>query len=62
MQAAFKFIVKPPKPNCQDDYLQSLADPAHIVDWQDVVELVYTPPSVSSPQRVVCPICLESVD
>ena len=59
MQAAFQFVIRPPKSKDYDDYLRYLVDPAQIVEWKDIVEAVYTPPSVSSPQKILCPICLE---
>lgn len=58
MQAAFKFVVRPAR-SSEDAYLQYLADPSYLVEWQDVCEVIYTPPNVKSPQKIVCPICLE---
>jgi len=49
MQAAFKFVIRPPKSKDYDDYLKYLVDPGSIVDWKDIVEAIHTPPSVSSP-------------
>lgn len=49
MQASFKFVIRPPKSKDYDDYLRYLVNPEQIVDWKDIIEAVYTPPSVSSP-------------
>ena len=41
-------------------YLGYLSDPVAIVEWNDVIELVHTPPSaLTSNQKTQCPICME---
>ena len=37
-------------------------NPASIVDWRDVIELIYTPPSIAQSHKTVCPICLEAAE
>jgi len=37
-----------------------LTDPGSIVEWKDVVEVIYTLPSVlTTNEKTQCPICME---
>ena len=41
-------------------YARYLMDPSAIVEWKDVIEVVYTQPKeLSSSQKTQCPICME---
>jgi len=41
-------------------YLTYLNDPGAVVEWKDVIEVVYTPPTAqTSTQKTSCPICME---
>ena len=41
-------------------YARYLSDPSAIVEWKDVIEVVYTQPKeLSSSQKTQCPICME---
>ena len=56
MQAAFQFVLKPPKQ--PDDYLKYLVNPDEIIEWRDVVEATLTPSATA--EKIVCPICLNA--
>lgn len=61
MQAAFRYVVRSAK--AKEDYPAYLSDASKLVEWKDVVEAVYTPPSDKgrAEQKIVCPICLEAL-
>lgn len=54
VQASLKFIVKKEK-----DYLLNLYDPNELVEWKDVVSVVY---NMANAEDVQCPICLENLN
>lgn len=54
MQSVLKFVVKSGK-----DYLLNLYDPNEIIEWRDVVKVMY---NMINADDVSCPICLENLD
>lgn len=53
MQSSLKFIVRRGK-----DYILNLYDPNEIVEWKDVVQVIY---NMANAEDVQCPICLETL-
>lgn len=54
VQSVLKFVVKEGK-----DYLLNLYDPNEIIEWRDVVKIIY---NMINANDVLCPICLESLE
>ena len=41
-------------------YVQYLNDPGAIVEWRDIIEVIYTQPTaLTTNQKTQCPICME---
>eukprot|EP00347_Sterkiella_histriomuscorum_P022185 403331374 len=54
VQSAFKFIVKRGK-----DYMLNLFDPNEVIEWKDVVTVIF---NMTNADDVQCPICLENLN